>query len=334
MTMRKAPFLIAALAVAGGCSGSSQPTSPSDAAVAGPDGALERDSGADDTGTADASEKPDATKALFGGVLVEFVPETHTSFLGSFFDRPLVALPPLDLKQEQAGCRLLVPRQVACTPACALDSVCTGIDACTPRPKPVDVGSLHVEGLGGNHDLEPTSPTVPVYQIVTDLPYAACKAGEDIKVKAKDFALTGACIAPLTVTSPAPIPVTAGQPMRLAWTPPGPFGTARILIELEISHHGGLKGQIECDVPDTGSFDIPAPLITALVNLGRAGYPTVKVARTSRTPASTQPQVTLTVRSQVELPVDTGVISCGAGNSPPCATGTICRPDFTCGPSI
>jgi hypothetical protein len=120
--------------------------------------------------------------------------------------------------------------------------------------------------------------------------------------------------------------------MHLAWTPPGPLGGARIQIELEISHHGGFKGQIECDVPDTGSFDVPAPLITALVNLGRAGYPTVKLARTARAPAPTQPEVTLTVQSQVELPVDTGVISCGAANSPPCATGTVCRPDFTCGP--
>jgi hypothetical protein len=320
--MGKGSCSIAALLVACGGAGSSA----SDAGNG-------LDVGADGAGAADATEKPDATRSLFGGVLVEFVPETHTSFLAIFYDRPLPDPSRLDLQQELAGCRLLVPRQVACMPACALDSVCTGINTCTPRANPVDVGVLHVDGLGRmRHDVEPTSPNVLIYQIVADLPYAACMEGEDIRVSAKDFSLATRCIPPLAVTSTAPIPVTSGQPMRLTWTPPAPSGIARIHIELEISHHGGFKGQIECDVPDTGSFDVPAPLVTGLVNLGRAGYPTVKVTRTSQAPASTHPQVTLTVRSQVELPVDTGVISCGAGDSPPCPTGTTCRPDYTCGP--
>jgi hypothetical protein len=326
LTMGKSYLLIAALLVACSSAVSSESTRPSDAAAA-------LDIGADGIGAADASESPDASRSLFGGVYIELVPETHTSFLAILFDRPLTELAPLDIAQEQAGCRLMVPRQAGCTPACAVDSVCTGRNTCSPKRNPVDVGVLHVEGLGGmNHDVEPTSPTVLVYQIVTTLPYAACKEGEDIKVSAKEFSLAGKCISPLTVTSTAPIPVTSGQPMRLAWPPPAPSGTARIQIELEISHHGGFKGQIECDVPDTGSFDVPAPLITSLVKLGRAGYPTVKVTRTSSAPASTQPQVTLTMRSQVELPVDTGVISCGGGNSPPCPTGTACQLDFTCGP--
>jgi hypothetical protein len=335
--MGKARFVIAAFLVACGSDGSSETTRPADAAATGLDAATgTKDAGVNDT-KADAGsgmdEKPDATRSLFGGVFVEFVPETHTSFLGLFYDRPLMELSGLELKQEQAGCRLLVPRPLPCMPACAIDAVCAGINTCTPRRNPVDVGVLHVEGLGRmSHDVEPTSPNVLIYQIVTELPYAACMEGEAIEVRAKDFSLASTCIGPLTVTSTAPIPVTSGQPMRLTWTPPARAGIARVQIELEISHHGGFKGQIECDVADTGSFDVPAPLITGLVNLGRAGYPTVKVTRTSLVPASTQPQVTLTMRSQVELPVDTGVISCGLGTSPPCAPGTVCRPDYTCGP--
>jgi hypothetical protein len=281
-----------------------------------------------------ATGNPDATpKPIFGGVFIEFVPETHTSFLGTFFDGPSSEQTPLDLRQEQAGCRLMVPRPVACTPNCGLDAVCTGTNVCTPRPNQVDVGELHVEGLGDStYDVKPTAPNILSYQIITSLAYAACKEGVDVKVSANAFSLATKCISPLKVTSPVPIPVTSGQPMHLAWTPPGQSGISRIEIELEISHHGGFKGQIECDVPDTGSFDVPAPLITALVSLGRAGYPTVKVARTSRASAATQPQVTLTVHSQVELPVNTGVISCGGGDSPPCPTGTTCQFGFTCGP--
>jgi hypothetical protein len=101
-------------------------------------------------------------------------------------------------------------------------------------------------------------------------------------------------------------------------------------LELEIAHHGGYKGQIDCDVPDTGTFDIPAALVTALVALGRAGYPSVKVARTATATAPSQPGVQLVVSSRAQLDVDTGVISCGATTSPECPTGTTCQLDFTC----
>jgi hypothetical protein len=115
----------------------------------------------------------------------------------------------------------------------------------------------------------------------------------------------------------------AGQPTALTWVPPGQAGISRVQIVLEISHHGGYKGEIDCDVPDTGSFEIPATLVTALVNLGRAGYPTVGVTRHSTVAASAMPGVKLRVLSYVERPVDTGVISCGIGESM-CPDGTTC----------
>ena len=96
-------------------------------------------------------------------------------------------------------------------------------------------------------------------------------------------------------------------------------------FSLEISHHGGYKGQIDCDVPDTGSFDVPASLVTDLVARGRAGYPTVEVSRSSVVTDSAEPRAALIVLSSVgQLAVDTGVISCGAGDSPPCPSPMAC----------
>jgi hypothetical protein len=143
--------------------------------------------------------------------------------------------------------------------------------------------------------------------------------------------VSGTCITDLVVTSHVPLSVATGQAMHLAWTPPAHVNVARVELELEISHHGGFRGQINCDVADTGAFDIPAALVTALVDLGRAGYPTLKVARVSSATAPQAPGVSLTIASRLELDVDTGVISCGADTSPPCAAGTVCRTDFTCG---
>jgi hypothetical protein len=282
----------------------------------------------------DAGAGPDAGPSIFGTVLVELFPETYTGFLAIFFDGPSPAPMPLDLGRAQSGCQLLVPRASPCVPACAAEAVCTGTNSCTQRPKPVDVGVLHVGGLAGmNHDVEPTAPNVLTYQIVPSLPYPSCTEGAAVTASASGFAVSTPCISALTVTTAAPIAVTAGRATQLAWTPPGRAGISRIQIELEISHHGGFKGEIDCDVPDTGSFAIPAELVTELVNLGRAGYPTIKVMRTSTAAAPAQPGVKLTVLSRIETEIDTGVISCGAANSPPCPPGTTCQIDFTCAPT-
>mgnify|MGYP006173933529 CR=1 FL=1 len=35
---------------------------------------------------------------------------------------------------------------------------------------------------------------------------------------------------------------------RCCWKPPGPTSLSRIEITMDLSHHGGSKGKIECDV--------------------------------------------------------------------------------------
>jgi hypothetical protein len=99
---------------------------------------------------------------------------------------------------------------------------------------------------------------------------------------------------------------------------------------LDISHHGGRKGQIECEVADTGAFQIPESLATRLVNLGVAGYPTVTLSRVATASAEAQPQVTLTLSSSVERAVDTGLTSCMMNGD--CSDGMTCdMMTATCG---
>lgn len=274
------------------------------------------------------------TGTVFGGVTVDLIKDdpAHTGFLGLFFDAPPQPMTPLDVSKMQGGCQLLVPRKVACAQACGAGEICTGVDLCSKKPATVGVGVLHVEGLGPTAlDLEPTSPDTPTYQAVPTLPYPACAEGAAVTVGAMAFSIAGTCVADLAVTSTVPIPVVSGQAMHLAWAPPGQAGISRVEIDLEISHHGGYKGEIVCDVPDTGAFDVPEPLVTALVALGRAGFPTVKLARTATAAAKAEPGAKLVVASRAELEVDTGVISCGTDAAPPCPTGMTCQPNFTCG---
>jgi hypothetical protein len=130
------------------------------------------------------------------------------------------------------------------------------------------------------------------------------------------------------LTGPTTLPVVSGQPVTITWTPPGRAGISRVQLALEIAHHGGYRGEIDCEVADGGSFVIPASLVTALINLGRAGYPKLQVVRLSSAAASAQPGVRFSMQSFVERDVDTGVVSCMTTDE--CPAGTTCQGNRTC----
>jgi hypothetical protein len=332
---RASSLAVCALALSGACS--SSPVAPRDSGafdISPVDGAAfdgAREARTNEGGDADhAPASGDAARTpLFGSVDVDLI-DDHTAFSAAFFDgAPLPAMP-LDGFRTSGDCQLLVPR-ASCAQGCAAGSVCVGSDLCAPQPNAVNVGTLHVEGLGTKPlELTPTSPTNLTYQAVPTLPPSACVEGDAVTARAATFSLAGKCVGALALTTAVPVPVTSGHATHLAWTPPGHAGISRVAIVLEISHHGGYKGEIDCDVADTGAFDIPEPLVTALVALGRAGYPTVKVVRTSSATAPEAPGVRLEIVSRAEVAVDTGIISCGNDATPGCPAGTTCQLDYTC----
>lgn len=123
-----------------------------------------------------------------------------------------------------------------------------------------------------------------------------------------------------------------GKALSLSWTPPGASATSRIGIKVDISHHGGSKGKIECDVPDTGSLEISADLITELIQLGVAGYPSVTLKRSTGAETSIAPgKVTLQALSAVSIDLQVaGVTSCSTDDD--CASGKTCQSNETCSP--
>jgi Cys-rich repeat protein len=123
----------------------------------------------------------------------------------------------------------------------------------------------------------------------------------------------------------------SGQAMALSWTPQGSAGKSRIQVKVEISHHGGAKGAINCDVEDTGSLSVAASLVTGLINLGVAGFPTVTLNRVSTgstdiTPGRVDLLVVQTVQRFLTIP---GVVSCNTNAD--CPTGQTCTTTKLCG---
>lgn len=270
-----------------------------------------------------SSSNPEPQGTLFGSAVVELFPDSdYATFTAQFYDAPTA--PPsfaTEVKMNMNGCQLRTP--VVCDPSCPSSSYCNSNKQCVTRPATVGAGQLHVVGLAGmTLDLDPTPP-MNNYSGPTLTPFPPCTEGGDVTVSSDKFNASIKCITALALTSAVPIPVTKNQPTRITWTAPGMADISRVHIELEISHHGGYKGDIVCDVADTGSFDIPAPLVTGLVDLGVAGYPSVKVTRSSSKAATGEPSAKLTMPSLVEVAVDTGFVSCGLDGTT-CPTGTTC----------
>jgi hypothetical protein len=87
---------------------------------------------------------------------------------------------------------------------------------------------------------------------------------------------------------------------------------------------------IECDTEDTGSLEISAALVTKLLDLGVAGFPTVIVTREAVGSVTIAPgRVDLIVSSVVEHAVQvSGLTSCSADTD--CPSGQTCQSDLTC----
>ncbi|HEX2875822.1 MAG TPA: hypothetical protein VHP33_31445 [Polyangiaceae bacterium] len=242
---------------------------------------------------------------------------------GSVYDGPVPEAFPLAVALEAAGCQLLKPSLPFCSEACGGDAVCVADETCAAYPKPQNVGVLQVDGLVGSAaSMEPFPPSF-AYQSAS-LPHPPCVEGDEVTLSADGFHASASCVAPLIVTN-TEFPVRREQALELTWEPPAEPDQTRILIKLDVSHHGGKKGEVDCDIPDTGSFEIPASLVTALIDLGLAGYPTIVLTRTAAGAASEQPDVKFEISSGVEREVDTGIISCT--DDAQCPTDQSCNMD-------
>lgn len=270
---------------------------------------------------------------VHGSVIVSLLPasggdDAYATLTGRFFDGPTPDVLQLELASEAGECQLLVPFAPFCNEACT-PGVCTADDECTPYPKPLGLGSLDIGGLGDALSLKPAS-AMQVYQ-APSMPNPPCEAGTQVSATAVDhgLALEAECIGQLELTGPDPVPVMSGEPVVVSWSTTGSAPSSRVLIRLDIAHHGGKKGEIVCDVPDSGEFAIPEPLVTELVGLGLAGYPDISVTRVARGVDAKHENAVLVLSSNVLRPVDTGVASCQETSQ--CPDDQVCLDTKVCG---
>lgn len=238
-------------------------------------------------------------------------------------------------------CKLLTPRIPFCATPCGGSAACVADNTCVPYPTSQGAGTVRMTGLRTTDGVMPIELTLVAnnYQppgSVT-LPFPAFAEGDALRLEASGagavpaFAVDGRGIAPLTVTSTM-LQVAMNTPVELRWTAPGAAGAgSRVKVKLDISHHGGTRGMVSCDTTDDGSLTIGAPLVTRLVGLGVAGFPSIVVTRENvGTAAVGTGRVSMVVSSTVENYVTVpGVRSCT--DTADCMGMGTCRADLTCG---
>jgi hypothetical protein len=234
---------------------------------------------------------------------------------------------------------LLRPRVPFCNTPCGGSAVCVENDTCRAYPKAQSVGTVLVKGIRTTAGASEFSMTAVAnnYQPAADLtlPYPPFDEGAAISVTSSGgayapFTVSAKGIRPLELLTTGTVIVTSNQPIAVMWNPPGISGLAKIHFKLDISHHGGSKGEIDCDTEDTGSLVVPASLVTQLVGLGVAGFPSFLITRTSVGSTAIAPgRVDLTVFSDVERVVQVpGYVDCTEDSA--CPTGQTCQPDLVC----
>jgi hypothetical protein len=237
---------------------------------------------------------------------------------------------------EAGGCKLRKPEPAFCDPGCLQGAVCSA-GKCLAPPVPRSAGTVRLRGVGTEggmteFTLEPQTPNL-IYFLPASvtLKYPPVAPGATVEVSGGGdvgaFTLTAKGVTPLVVMGDEPARIESGQALPLRWTAPTAGESTRIEVLLNVSLHGGTKGKVECDVADSGTLDIPAALVTGLLQLGTAGFPSVILTRRSSGSAAVAAgRLQLSVFGEVtRLLVIPGQISCV--DDMDCPTGQTCNLD-------
>lgn len=235
-------------------------------------------------GSGELEYTPCAESESFGGFELDL---STGAVQGQVFDGVTPSRVPAELRSV-GQCRLRQGRNLFCDPACGAGQVCTEDGTCKPAPSPKSVGAVVVSGArttagAAQISLEPTpSQFYTTRATLADPPFAPGDAlaldasGSDF---AQAFSLRGEGLSAF-VTSPDEVPVTANRPLSLRWEPPLNTTAARVEIKVQFNLHGSTAAAfLDCSVPDTGAFDVPAELVDELLSRELSGFPTVTLTR-------------------------------------------------------
>jgi hypothetical protein len=292
----------------------------------------------------DGGKPPAGKKDSFGGFLVSLVQPTeisqgYTSVVGQMYSGATPSSLVWETVAKSGSCTLFKPKVPFCETPCGSGAACVADNKCMDFPKPVSVGKVTVTGVktkdgASTFTMDPLSLNfsyLPAGSIQLKMPPFA--EGDAVEFSAAGdtgasaFKVSAKGIAALAILNDT-IVLADNQPILLKWTAPADPANSTVSAVVDISHHGGTKGKIECEGPDNGALEIAAPLVTQLKALGVSGFPKIDVARRAVGNAA-DVHVSLALESAVTKSLQIpGLISCGGPED--CPDGKTCQPDLQC----
>ena len=275
---------------------------------------------------------PCAFSERVGGFTLE-LGDGFTAVTGSIRD----AVTPSDVPElvsQDGSCTLYAKRNLFCDPTCASGTTCGNAMSCVPAPANQSVGAVSVSGLAVPLTMMPSAVNSYTNPASPELPHPGFSEGASIVLSAtggaySPFELEGRGVTELSLEGEI-LTVVRGEALTVRWTAPGEANGQLVHLTLEFNRHGGTPSWLECDAPDTGSFDVPAGLLVTLLDLELSGWPTLSAVR--RTVDSTELSagcVELRVASGVTVDVALpGIISCDTEN--PCLPPQECQANLLC----
>lgn len=235
----------------------------------------------------------------------------------------------VDTLGTNGACTWVKAPSLVCNPACPTNQTCGAGNVCVDSPVAQDVGTVTVAGMRGDVSMPPRPP-VYYYNFTGTLPHPGFGAGAGMRLEAPGISLLGWGIDALTVPATT-INVQSGAAVPITWSAPPSTGPAKVEISLNVNGHGLVGSHVDCVVDDTGSFTVPEPMVTSLLNDGMSGFPTLTVRRTTTDSVdTTHGCVELDVESSVTLDVIIpGLESCSGDED--CTPPETCQADLTCG---
>lgn len=197
------------------------------------------------------------------------------------------------LQEDTGSCRLSFGENFFCDPPCDA-GVCTAPDPddqCTPYPALLSAGNVVISGAGESVSMKPGSDGSGGYASESD--GALWATGSELT-----FSATGADVPAFTASLRMIEPMVGKnlaaldlkRPLVIEWDPPTSSGNptrVNILLQSDRGQHGrAYAAVLECDVPDSGRFEIPPALQAKYIDdalWGCGKCPPSKLSRNVRT---------------------------------------------------